>query len=143
MRDLRASAAALRTQQATAMAPRLAPEERGERLATIARGEDEQLRLAWDEFNGAPYLSIRVWRSENGTWWPDKTKGCSVRVRELGDFAEGIAAAIDRAQALPAHGPRPAPAGTENAGPDWLKRHHAQQDRRNYRGVPEIKRHDD
>lgn len=79
---------------------RLAPQERGERLVTLARSAFEELRVTWDEFKGHPYLSLRVWtRGTDGQWWPDRARGCSIRIRELEAFAAAIDTAIERAAA--------------------------------------------
>lgn len=79
-------------------AQRAAPTDRGLRLATIQRGESEEFRICWDEFKGHPYVSLRVWtRSAAWQWWPDKTRGCSIRVRELDEFSQAIERAMDRA----------------------------------------------
>ncbi len=77
------------------------PEERGKRLATLRRGDSEELRLAWQEYQGRPFLSVRLWtRDDAGSWWPDKARGFTVRVRELADFADGVAAAVEEAEAF-------------------------------------------
>jgi hypothetical protein len=97
-RDLRDTASRLREKMQPERAKSVPPEENGVRLATIARGEDEELRLSWAEYNGRPFLNIRVWKkAEDGTWWPEKGKGLTVRVRELPDFAEGMAKAMELA----------------------------------------------
>lgn len=106
--DLRHRAATLRA----ALPPRQGrtpPEDRGRRLATLARGPMEELRVTWAEYEGRPYLSLRVWtRDDNGGWWPDKTRGMTVRVRELPDVAEAFAAALDLArEAVTGDAPRP------------------------------------
>ena len=93
--DLQAQADRLRQKTAPQQhGDRKAPEENGVRLATINRSEDEELRLAWSEYNGRHFLNIRVWNRRDNGWWPDKTKGMTVRVRELPDFADGIAKAL-------------------------------------------------
>ena len=100
-RDFRASAERLRAGNAlfTPTSGKQPPVERGERLATIPRGDSEELRVVWDEYEGKPYLSIRVWTKDvNGGWWPDKTKGVTIRRRELAAFAEGFAGALERAE---------------------------------------------
>jgi hypothetical protein len=80
---------------------RKAPEERGERLATIARSDSEELRVTWDSYEGRPYLSLRFWtRGTDGQWWPDKAKGLTVRRHELPAFAEGLEKALERAAAI-------------------------------------------
>lgn len=99
-------AAALRAQLGGERAPetpaaRPAPVDRGERLATFPRTDAEELRVTWDQYDGRPYLSLRVWtRNAAGAWWPDKAKGCTVRLRELATFAEAVEAALARAADL-------------------------------------------
>jgi hypothetical protein len=80
------------------------------RLATITRSKDEELRVNWSEYEGKPYLSIRLWtRDDAGGWWPSKTVGCTIRLRELADVAEALAEAMDLAEAYHRDRPRPAP----------------------------------
>ena len=94
--DLRARAARL-TAPAESRPALTAPVDTGERLATLERGESEHVRVTWAEYEGKPFLNIRLWtKAPDGQWWPDKAKGITVRVRELGAFAEGVAAALDR-----------------------------------------------
>ena len=83
-------------------APRRCP---GSRLhASIARGDDEELRLSWAEYNGRHFLNLRIWKKDDsGAWWPEKGKGCTVRVRELADFADGVAKVVDLAAREAAH----------------------------------------
>lgn len=95
--DLRAAADKLRQKTAPKQTERKPPEENGIRLATIARSEDEELRLSWAEFNGKHFLNVRMWHRQESGWWPDKTKGMTVRVHELPDFAEGVAKAMEEA----------------------------------------------
>ncbi len=91
MADLRQAAGRLRTQLRPSDRPRTAPEENGERLATIPRSEGEELRLNWSEYNGHHFLNIRLWaQGDDGTWWPQKDKGLTVRVRELPDFQRAL-----------------------------------------------------
>src|SRR3954453_4510432 len=76
------------------------PTETGRRIGTIARSADEEIRVAWCEYEGRPYVSVRMWNrdSNNGSWWPDPKKGMSIRLRELPGIAEAIAEAIDLAE---------------------------------------------
>ena len=84
------------------------PPENGRRLATIDRSETEQIRINWSEYEGKPFVSIRMWRrGDDGQFWPDKTRGMSVRLRELPDLAEGIAQAMDLAEAHYSEPPAP------------------------------------
>lgn len=92
--DLRGAAQRLRNQlpQRQHNKP---PAETGQRLATIARSNDEELRVNWCEYEGKPYLSLHLWnRDRDGQWWPDGKRGMSVRIRELPDLAEAIAEAL-------------------------------------------------
>lgn len=97
--DLREQAARLRERQGPARENRPPPEDTGKRLATLKRdfkGRRSELRVSWAEYEGRPFLSLRQWNADdNGGWWPDAKVGCTVRVRELADFAEGVAAALD------------------------------------------------
>jgi hypothetical protein len=116
--DLRGRAARLRGQLSPHPAGGQPPEDTGRRLATCPRGKEEELRISWCEYEGNPYLNIRIWkcdRSRRG-WWPDR-RGIAIRVRELPDLAEALAAALDlaaehQASRPPSSGPRrdrPAP----------------------------------
>ncbi len=85
--------------------PQGPPEDRGERLATLPRGQGEELRVSLDEYEGRPYISLRVWSvASDGSWWPTK-KGCSVRIREISEVARALMVARDLIE-----GPRNAPA---------------------------------
>ena len=67
------------------------PEDTGQRLATIARGKDEELRLSLAEFEGKPFISVRVWaQNRDGAFWPVAKKGCSIRIRELDAVIEAL-----------------------------------------------------
>jgi hypothetical protein len=72
------------------------PEEQGRRLATLRRPKDKlEIRITWCEYEGNPYLNIRVWaESSDGRLWPQKERGFSIRLRELPDVAEAIAEAM-------------------------------------------------
>ena len=74
------------------------PLETGERNRTIVRTDDEELRINWALYEGNPYVSLRMWtRDRSGRWWPDSKRGLSIRLRELEDVADAIAAAQDLA----------------------------------------------
>jgi hypothetical protein len=77
------------------------PTETGQRIATLDRGPDEQVRINWSEYESHPYISLRMWtRDRRGRWWPDSKRGLSIRIRELGQVAAAIAAAIDHAEEI-------------------------------------------
>ena len=76
-----------------------APEERGERLATLERRDGVEIRITWDSFKGSPYLGIREWtpdRSGGRGMFPTR-KGVTVRRGELPALARAVADALDRA----------------------------------------------
>lgn len=78
--------------------PRLSgpPREQGERLATFPRGDGEELRVNLAEYNGYPYLALRVWTAgPGGQWWPVKGKGVSIRLREVAGLAEALTAVAE------------------------------------------------
>jgi len=69
------------------------------RLATIKRNDPgkspEELRMIWTEVNGRPFLSIQWWvRSSSGQWELWKGRSCSIRLKELGDFANAAGDAL-------------------------------------------------
>ena len=98
---LRARAETSRTLAPASSSGRIAPIEQGERLATVSRGDSEELRFSWSEYNGRPFLNIRLWnRDVSGQWWPTKDKGIAIRRHELADLAEAVAGAMDRADAF-------------------------------------------
>jgi hypothetical protein len=106
------------------------PEETGLRIATLHRGRDEELRINWSEYEGSPYLSLRIWsRDYRGRFWPDRRRGCSIRIRELGQVAEAIGTARAYAASIgvgcDATAPRPAaggPARRRSAAPRRTRR---------------------
>lgn len=98
---LKQASAALRQQQPAqsyTTRHREPPAETGQRLGTLKRGEEEEVRINWDEYKGHNFLSIKLWRRDSdGGWWPDKSKGITIKVRELSDFSESIVAALEAA----------------------------------------------
>jgi hypothetical protein len=84
------------------------PEEQGRRLVTLKRPKDRaEIRLTWSEYEGSPYLNIRVWaEGHDGQLWPQKERGFSIRLRELPDVAEAIAEAMTLADQHMANRPR-------------------------------------
>lgn len=110
--DLRSRAQSLR-QRFPERRQATPPPEQGRRLATIQRPKDDaEIRLSWCEYEGHPYLSIRVWtRGKDGQWWPDKHRGFSVRLRELPTVAEAVAEALELADQHLDQAGRPQPRG--------------------------------
>lgn len=74
------------------------PVDDGEILDALPRSEGrEALRITLKEYEGHPYIAVRVWVRDDrsGAMWPTR-KGCSIRVREIGRVVE----ALQRAAAL-------------------------------------------
>ena len=71
-----------------------------ETLATIERGDGEQIRLTIESFTSDDgqahvYCSARKWYKDNsGTWRPTKS-GLSIRKTELMAWGKGLRAALD------------------------------------------------
>jgi hypothetical protein len=78
-----------------------APRPSGELLTTFPRrgpnGAPQELRVALDEYQGHPYISVRLWERDRPT-----RKGISVRISE----AQGVADALVRALDLTGDGKR-------------------------------------
>ena len=123
--NLRGRAAQLRDQLPPSPAESHPPEDTGRRLATCPRGKDEELRISLCEYEGNPYLNMRIWKCDRFQrgWWPDK-RGIAIRVRELPDLAEALAAALDLAAQHRAGRPAPSSAAAhprrDRAGPALL-----------------------
>jgi hypothetical protein len=85
------------------------PEEQGRRLATLRRPKDHaEIRLTWCEYEGHPYLNIRVWaEGHDGQFWPQKERGFSIRLRELPELADAVAEAMALADGHLAGRPQP------------------------------------
>lgn len=114
------------------------PEPSGELLISFprpgrGRGPDAELRVSLDEFQGHPFVSVRLWnRGPDGSWYPTK-KGCSVRLAEAEDLADVLAkaaqlagkpAARPRAASTPRRGgparqPEPSAPGRSPYGPGF------------------------
>ena len=74
-----------------------APEDSGIRLATFPRLEGE-LRFTWNTYEDRPYLRFQLWsKGEDGSFWPVKGQGFTIKVKELPDLAEGVQKALDMA----------------------------------------------
>lgn len=74
-----------------------APEDSGMRLATFPRPEGE-LRFTWNVYEDRPYLRLQLWsKGEDGSFWPVKGQGFTIKVKEVPDLADGIQKALDMA----------------------------------------------
>ena len=74
-----------------------APQDTGIRLATFPRPEGE-LRLSWNVYEDRPYLRFQLWsKSDDGSFWPVKGQGLSIKIKELPGLAEGVSRALDMA----------------------------------------------
>lgn len=79
------------------------------RLATLPRGDSDELRITWSVYKEKPYVGIRLWTKggNDGEMIPTR-KGCSVRLRELPAVVEALTMAIKEAAKLEAaNSPQP------------------------------------
>jgi len=66
----------------------------GQILWQAPRGESERLRLSRREYQGRPFLDLRIeYRDHGGAWRPTK-KGVSLRVHELADVQAALGRAV-------------------------------------------------
>jgi hypothetical protein len=71
------------------------PEETGRRLATCERGDLEELRIVWQEYQGHPFVNVRLWaRGVDGGWYPDPRRGVALKRRELLACAHALDVAV-------------------------------------------------
>ncbi len=74
-----------------------APEDSGVRLAIFPRPEGK-LRFTWNVYEDKPYLRFQLWsKGDDGSFWPVKGQGFTIKVKELPDLAEGVQKALDMA----------------------------------------------
>lgn len=70
------------------------PEPTGELLAAVlrpgSRGEaDADLRIKLDEYEGRPFLGMRLWEARGGVYSPTR-KGVTIRLSEAAEVAAAI-----------------------------------------------------
>ena len=59
----------------------------------------QELRVVLDEYQGHPYVSVRLWQAgQDGAFWPLKGKGVSIRLSECEGVAAALQEALDRAE---------------------------------------------
>jgi len=94
-----------------------APHDTGIRLTTFPRSEGE-LRFTWNIYEDRPYLRFQLWsKSDDGSFWPVKDQGFTIKIRELPELAEGVQKALDMAlrETPTAHHASPLPGGYTEA----------------------------
>ena len=101
------------------------PVDDGELLDALPRSDGfEALRVSIKEYEGRPYVSLRVWvRDKNsGAMWPTR-RGVSVRVRELPRVIAALQKAAELATARQAAAGAPAGTGSDrpSARPSWTE----------------------
>lgn len=77
-------------------APAATPTDDGEKLATLSRGPDKELRIRAKEFKGHQFIDVREWsrKAADQDWWPVKGRGVTIKMREL----EQVIAALEAAR---------------------------------------------
>ena len=84
-------------------------QDSGIRLATFPRAEGE-LRFTWNVYEDRHYLRLQLWsKDDDGSFWPVKGRGFTIRVKDLPDLAEGVQKAIDMALIETRKGGSPSP----------------------------------
>jgi hypothetical protein len=93
-----AMAAAKAFSASKARGPVAAPDQ-GEVLARVSRPDGTEMRVSSHLYEGKPYVRVGPWqRGEGDSWWPVKSKGTTVKVRELGDVVVGLLTAMESAK---------------------------------------------
>jgi hypothetical protein len=83
------------------------PEEPG-RLVTFTRGDGIELRVSMAEYEGRPYVALRVWeRGSDGEWYPVKGRGCSVRLGECDQLGAALQRVAKEGEQRQPKGKRP------------------------------------
>ena len=80
--------------------PKGAPKEEldpGKILATCKRQDGTELRVALREYEGKPWVDVRIWQPMDERMAPSK-KGVGIRTRELPDVVEALVAAMQELQ---------------------------------------------
>jgi hypothetical protein len=77
-----------------------------ERIRGIPRGPHEELRISLSEYEGWPYVDLRVWVQYPGVaGWRPTPKGTSIRIREI----EDVISALRKVLVLVSYDPAPVP----------------------------------
>lgn len=72
--------------------------ETGKILTTCKRPDGTELRIALREYEGKPWIDVRVWQLDGGRMSPTK-KGLGLKTRELPEIVEALVAAMEDLQA--------------------------------------------
>jgi hypothetical protein len=77
-------------------------ERQGELVRAVRRGPDDELRVTLEEYEGNPYISVRLWTFNriDKVWMPTR-KGCSVRLREAREVSAALLEALDLVDRMP------------------------------------------
>jgi len=68
------------------------------RLATLPRGEGQELRVEWSAYKGYYFVGLRQWfKTPEGDWRPDGKRGISIKRREIKDVLEALSKALELA----------------------------------------------
>lgn len=83
------------------------PEPTGEPICHFDRDRGEKrLEVRLQEYEGHPFVSVRVWaRGQDGALWPTKS-GLSIRMRELPELVQALQELAGQGRG-PAHGVAP------------------------------------
>lgn len=74
------------------------PEDSGQDLATIRRGDGHEMRLRLKTYEGKPYVMAQLWTAKRGEpAWPVKGRSVTFRMGELSAVIDGLQAALGAA----------------------------------------------
>ena len=79
------------------------PVETGQRLATLDRGPDEEIRINWSSLQRKPvpeHPALVAGSEDRPLVAGFEKRGLSIRIRELGQLAAAVDMAIDRAEEI-------------------------------------------
>lgn len=82
-------------QRANPPRPQRPPPDPGRILCRVARSDGTELRVSLHHYEGKPYVRVGPWQSSAPDAWPEKGKGATVKVRELGAVAAALLDALD------------------------------------------------
>lgn len=70
----------------------------GKVLVSCERQDGSELRVSLKEYQGKPWVDVRIWQAAEGEKTIPTKKGVGIRTRELPDVVEALVAAMQELQ---------------------------------------------
>ena len=70
----------------------------GKVLASCERQDGTELRVTLKEYQGRPWIDVRIWQAAEGEKTIPTKKGVGIRTRELPDVVEALVSAMQELQ---------------------------------------------